>query len=194
MTSKKAFSFSHLASVVVTVTFMLAFSGCALQPQKDASDRLVQETAVEVALDKFYKQATNARKIVENAQGVLVCPTIRKAGLGFGGEGGTCSMQINGVTKEFYRAAAFKAGLIAGAESYSLLVVFNDVAALAKFREGTRNWQVGGNLSVAVAKKGASGGFDSKTSGAAITAFVFGQQGLMGDISIDGSTFKKLEK
>ncbi|NOQ12961.1 MAG: hypothetical protein GQ583_00580, partial [Methyloprofundus sp.] len=69
---------------------------------------------------------------------------------------------------------------------------FNDINALANFREGTRNWQVGGNLSVSVAKKGASGGFDTKTMGATTTVFVYSQAGLMGDISVDGSTFKKL--
>lgn len=194
MITKKQISYSTVVSTMLAVTFAIVISGCASQPQKDKSDQLVQATGVDVALNKFYKEATNARQIVEGAQGVLVCPTITKAGFVFGGEGGTCSMQINGITTGYYRASAFKAGLLAGAESYSLLVVFNDADALAKFRDGTRNWQVGGNLSVAVAKKGASGGFDSRTSGAAITAYVYSQKGLMGDVSIDGSVFKKLEK
>lgn len=183
---------TRIASTVAAVAFVAALGGCASAPQKNAGDRLVLETEVGVALDKFYAEATNARKIVNIAQGVLVCPKITKAGFVFGGEGGTCAMQINGKTTEFYRAAAFKAGLLAGAESYSLLVVFNDVEALAKFREGNRNWQVGGNLSVVVAKKGATGGFDTKTMGAPISVYVYSQAGFMGDISVDGSTFKKL--
>lgn len=192
MNLKKAFSFSGIASTVAAVTFVAALSGCASTPQKDKGDRAVLKTSVDVALARFYTEATNARHIVQSAQGVLVCPTITKAGFVFGGEGGTCAMQINGRTTEYYRASAFKAGLVAGAESYSLLLVFNDIAALANFREGTRNWQVGGNLSVSIAKKGASGGFDTKTMGATTTVFVYGQAGLMGDISVDGSTFKKL--
>jgi len=190
MKSKKAFS--SIASTVAAGAFVAALSGCASAPQKDAGDRTLVENEVDVALTRFYGEATNARQIVQNAQGVLVCPAITKAGFVFGGEGGTCAMQINGVTKEYYRAAAFKAGLIAGAEKYSLLLVFNDRSALANFREGTRNWQVGGNLSVSVAKKGAQGGFDTKTMGASTTVFVYSQKGLMGDISVDGSTFKKL--
>ena len=139
-----------------------------------------------------YDQHIIKRKNNEIAQGVLVCPKITKAGFVFGGEGGTCAMQINGKTTEYYRGAAFKAGLLAGAESYSLLLVFNDADALAKFREGKRNWQVGGNLSVVVAKKGVNGGFDTKTMGTPISVYVYSQQGFMGDISVDGSTFKKL--
>ncbi len=193
MKSKKTFSLSNIASTLVAVAFVAIFSGCASSPQKDAGDKQLVDSEVDVALNRFYKEATNARLIVRDAQGVLVCPSITKAGFVFGGEGGTCAMQINGVTKEYYRASAFKAGLIAGAETYSLLLVFNDINALAKFREGNRNWQVGGNFSVAVAKKGASGGFDTKTMGSTTTVFVYSQQGLMGDISVDGSTFKKLE-
>ena len=192
MKLQKTISFTRIASTVITVAFVAVLSGCASSPQKDAGDRLMLETSVGVSLDKFYGEATNARKVVEMAQGVLVCPKITKAGFVFGGEGGTCAMQINGKTTGYYRAAAFKAGLLAGAESYSLLVVFNDTDALAKFRDGKRNWQVGGNLSVVVAKKGASGGFDTKTMGAPISVYVYSQAGFMGDISVDGSTFKKL--
>ena len=192
MNLKKAFSFSSIATTVAAATFVATLSGCASSPQKDAGDRKLVENEIDVALTRFYGEATNARSIVRDAQGVLVCPTITKAGFVFGGEGGTCAMQINGVTKEYYRASAFKAGLIAGAEKYSLLLVFNDRNALATFREGTRNWQIGGNLSASVGKKGAQGGFDTKTMGATTTVFVYSQKGLMGDISVDGSTFKKL--
>lgn len=190
MKSKK--TFSSIASTVAAVTIVAALSGCASSPQKDAGDQKLIESEVNVALTRFYAEATNARQIVQNAQGVLICPSITKAGFVFGGEGGTCAMQINGVTKEYFRASAFKAGLIAGAEKYSLLVVFNDRNALAEFREGNHNWQVGGNFSVAVGKKGAQGGFDTKTMGATTTVFVYSQKGLMGDISVDGSNFRKL--
>ena len=192
MKSIKAFSFSKIASTLAVGAFVALLSGCASAPQKDAGDRKLLENEIDVALTRFYGEATNARQIVRDAQGVLVCPKITKAGFVFGGEGGTCAMQIKGTTKEYYRASAFKAGLIAGAEKYSLLLVFNDATALAEFREGNRNWQVGGNFSAVVAKKGASGGFDTKTMGASTTVFVYSQRGFMGDISVDGSTFKKL--
>ncbi|BCG63818.1 MAG: hypothetical protein methR_P1550 [Methyloprofundus sp.] len=192
MKLKKPFSFTAIASAVAA-TLVITLSGCASSPQKNTGDQLMQKTAVEVALTKFYAEATNAPLLVQNAQGVLVCPIIKKAGFVLGGEGGTCSMQVNGATVEYYRTAAFKAGLVAGAESYSLLLIFNDANALSNFRASNGNWQVGGNLSISVAKKGAGGGFDSRSTGAAITAYVFSQRGLMSDISIDGSTFKKLQ-
>lgn len=193
MKSKKALSFSNIASTVAAVAFVATLSGCA-SPAKDMGKQHEVETNVDKTLTEFYGEASNARQIVQNAQGVLVCPNVTKAGLVVGVEGGTCAMRINGKTTEYYRTSSLKAGLLAGVESHSLLLVFNDVDALAKFREGKRNWQVGGNFSVAVAKKGASGGFDTKTMGAPVTAFVFSEAGLMADLSLDGSTFKKLEE
>ncbi|NOQ13208.1 MAG: hypothetical protein GQ583_01840 [Methyloprofundus sp.] len=192
MKSIKTFSFSSIVTTVAAVTFVAILTGCASAPQKNTEDRNLLESEINVALTKFFAEAPNAQLIVRSALGVLVCPTITKAGFIIGGEGGTCAMQINGRTMEYYRAAGFKAGLLAGAEKYSLVLVFNDANTLANFRSGTRNWQTGGNLSVAVAKKGAGGGFNTKTMGTTTTAFVYGQKGLMGDISIDGSTFKKL--
>lgn len=103
-------------------------------------------------------------------------------------------MRIDGMTSEYYRTSSLKAGLLAGVQSQSLLLTFNTSDALAKFREGNRNWQVGGNLSVSIAKAGASGKYDTKTMKDPITAFVFSEAGLMADLSLDGSTFKKLEK
>jgi lipid-binding SYLF domain-containing protein len=190
MKFKKALSFCGIAA---TVVFVVALIGCA-SPAKDMGKQNQLEADVDAALTEFYKEAPNAREIVENAQGVLMCPKVTKGGLVVGVEGGTCAMQIDGQTTEYYRTSSLKVGLLAGVESHALLLVFNDSAALAKFREGNREWQVGAGMSVAVAKKGASGGFDTKTQGAPITAYVFSEAGLMGDLSLEGTTFKKLEE
>lgn len=193
MMKSNPLSASRIAVTVAAVAFVATLTGCA-SPAKDMGKQHEVESDVNTALTEFYGEASNARQIVTNAHGVLVCPKITKGGFVIGVEGGTCAMQIKGKTTEYYRTTSLKAGLLAGVESHSLLLVFNDTAALAKFREGKRNWQVGGNFSVAVAKKGASGGFDTKTMGAPVTAFVFSEAGLMGDLSLDGSTFKKLEE
>jgi lipid-binding SYLF domain-containing protein len=73
-----------------------------------------------------------------------------------------------------------------------MILVFNDQAALDKFREGDRKWEVGADLSVTVAKIGATGKLDTTKMQAAVVALVFGEKGLMGDLSLEGSNFKKL--
>ena len=192
MKLKKVLSLSGIAATLAAAAFVATLSGCA-SPSKDLKLQNEVETSANGALTDFYGEATNARQIVQQAQGVLVCPKMTKGGFGIGVEGGTCAMRINGITTEYYRASSFKIGILAGVESFALLLVFNDVNALANFREGKRNLQVGGNFSVSVAKKGVADGFDSKTIGAPVTAYVFSQAGLMGDLSLDGTSFKKFD-
>lgn len=182
-----------LCGVIAGAALLATLSGCA-SPAKDMAKQNQVESDVDVALAQFQREAPSAWPIVERANGVLMCPKVAKAGFVVGVEGGTCAMRINGKTVEYYRTSSLKAGLLAGVESHALLVTFNTPESLAKFREGNRNWQVGGNLSVAVAKKGASGTYDTKTMKDPITAFVFSEAGLMADLSLDGSTFKKLEE
>jgi len=190
---KKALSFSGVASTAAAIALVATFSGCT-SLAKDPKQQQEMKVDANYALTKFYGEATNARKMVQDAQGILICPNITKAGFVVGVKGGKCAMQINGTTQEYYRTTSVNVGLIAGVESHSLLLIFNDISALNNFREGNRNWKVGGNLSVTVAQKGMTGAFDSKTTSAAISAFVYSEAGLMGDLSVEGSTFKKLEK
>lgn len=182
-----------LSCVIAGAALLATFSGCA-SPAKDMAKQNQVESDVDAAFTEFQREAPSAWPIVENANGVLMCPKVAKAGFVVGVEGGTCAMRINGKTAEYYRTSSLKAGLLAGVESHALLLTFNTPDALAKFREGNRNWQVGGNLSVAVAKKGASGTYDTKTMKDPVTAFVFSEAGLMADLSLDGSTFKKLKE
>lgn len=189
MTIKQTLS---LSAMIAGVALIASLSGCA-SPAKDMAKQSQVETDVDLALAEFKRDAPSAWPVVQNAQGLLVCPKVAKAGFVVGVEGGTCALRINGNTAEYYRTSSLKGGLLAGVQSHSLLLTFNTADALAKFREGTRNWQVGGNLSVTVAKKGATGAFDTKTLQDPITGFVFSEAGLMADMSLDGSTFKKLE-
>ena len=64
-------------------------------------------------------------------------------------------------TVEYYRTRSGKLGLLAGIQSYSMILVFNQQAALDTFRTGDREWEVGVDASVAVAEVGASGKMDT---------------------------------
>jgi len=47
---------------------------------------------------------------------------------------------------------------------------------------------------VAVLSKGAGGDYDTQTLQRPILGFVFGEKGLIGDVSLDGSKVTKLDK
>jgi lipid-binding SYLF domain-containing protein len=157
---------------------------------EDAAELGTESTA---AIAKFEGETSDAKTLLDNAKGLLVCPKITKGGFIIGIEGGKCEMRVGGKVVEYYRSSAAKLGLLAGIQSYSMILVFNDQAALDTFRTGDREWEVGVDASVAVAEVGATGKLDSTNLQEAIVAFVFGEKGLMADLSLEGSNFKKLE-
>lgn len=180
---------------VISSIFLLVFlfwSGQSFAAfTADDAKKLESEAAQTVA--RFQKETSGAETLLNNAKGILVCPEITKGGLIAGVEGGKCVLQVNGDTVGYYANRAVKFGLLAGVQWYSLILVFNQQAALDTFRTGEREFEVGVDASVAVAKIGAGGSLDTTNLQEAIVVFSFGQQGLMGDLSIEGATFKKLE-
>ena len=93
----------------------------------------------------------------------------------------------------YYGTSAVKAGLLAGLASYSMILALNTDEALAKFTKGEREWEMGVDESVAVAKVGARRRLDTTNLKKDIVSFIFGDKGLMGDVSFSGSRFKKNE-
>jgi lipid-binding SYLF domain-containing protein len=58
--------------------------------------------------------------------------------------------------------------------------------ALAAFRKSS-GWQVGGDASVAVIDEGTTKDIDTLSSKNPVVAFVFGEKGLMGSLSLEGA-------
>jgi lipid-binding SYLF domain-containing protein len=65
--------------------------------------------------------------------------------------------------------------------------------ALDKFT-ATKGWAVGADTGIAVMSKGAGGDYDTKTLQRPILGFVFGEKGLIADVSLDGSKITQLNK
>ena len=63
----------------------------------------------------------------------------------------------------------------------------NTAEAGAKFTSGSREWELGVDASVAVAKMGTGGALDTTNLKKDIESFIFGGKGLMGDLSFESS-------
>jgi len=144
-------------------------------------------------LEKFQANTMGSEEVFANAKGILVCPTIRKAGLGVGAERGKCVLTSGADKPLYYVTSGLKAGMIVGVESHSMILVMNTNETLAKFTSGEREWEFGVDASVAVAKIGAGGDLDSTNLKKDIVSFIFGSKGLIGDLTWEGSRFKKLD-
>jgi lipid-binding SYLF domain-containing protein len=146
---------------------------------------------VDAALAKLEHQTPQSAQLVRRAKGVLVFPNVYKAGFVVGGDYGKGELRVNGRTVGYYSTAAASFGLQVGAESRSLVFLFMTDKALADF-ENSGGWSVGGNAAVTLVNIGANGEIDSSTLNRPVLAFVYGNAGLMGDLSLEGTKVSKI--
>jgi lipid-binding SYLF domain-containing protein len=157
-----------------------------------AWDAAQLDAKVADALVEFDKYASNSEELIAKAEGVLVCPKISKVGLGVGIESGNCALQVDGETVEYWKASSASFGLTAGIQSQGMVMAFMTAEALDKFRKSNRGWEAGVTGSVAVMNVGAGGKINTNDIKAPIAAWVFTQKGLMADLSLEGSTYKRI--
>lgn len=147
---------------------------------------------VDRALAAFQK-IDGANAFLGIAKGVLVFPKVYKAGIGVGGEYGEGALRIGGKTVDYYSTAAASVGFQLGAQAKSIIVLFTDESTLKKFRE-SEGWKVGVDGSVALVDIGIGKAVDTTNIKDPVIGFVFGQKGLMYNLTLEGSKFTKLDK
>jgi len=151
------------------------------------------DVSVNVAIEQFQQEVKGAKQFLAKANGILIFPKVVKAGLGIGGEYGEGALRIGGKTVDYYSTAAASIGFQLGVQKKSIIIVFLTKEALAKFRK-SEGWKVGVDGSVALIKVGAGGSIDTTNIKDPIVAFVFGQKGLMYNLTLEGSKLTKLDK
>ena len=174
------------------LAFSLTLSGQAMA--KFTADEAAElDAEAKATLETFVAETTGAEEVFANAKGVLVCPKIRKAGAGVGAERGKCVLTSGSDEHLYYQSTALKAGAILGVASHSMILVMNTDTALAKFTSGKREWEFGVDASVAVARIGVGGDLDTTNLKKDIVSFIFGEKGLIADVTWEGSRFKVLD-
>lgn len=148
---------------------------------------------VREALKNFQKQTSAGHELSKKASGVLVFPSVIKAGIGIGGEYGEGALLVKGKTVAYYNIAAASIGLQLGAQARSQIVLFMTDKSLADFRK-SEGWKAGVDGSVALATLGAGGALDTETAKQPIIGFIFSNKGLMYNLTFEGSKITKIDK
>ena len=156
-----------------------------------AADTATIDKHVAAAMERFDGLSAKHSDLVAHAAGVLVFPSITKAGVGIGGEHGDGSLSVAGKNAGYYSISGASIGLTLGASRHSEVILFNTQQALDKFTKGG-DWSIGADTSVAVMKTGAGGDYDIETLHKPVMVFVFGEKGLMGDASLKGAKISKI--
>ena len=177
------------------VCFLL--SGLLWPSDIDAATAQTIDAGADKTLVQFRSHVKGAEVLLRDAKGVLVFPEIIQVGIGIGGQYGEGVLRFGGQSLAYYNLAAVSIGLQLGAQRKSIVVVFLQDEALQGFREKTRTdnaWNVGVDGSVALLRLGAQASIDSATFNQPIVGVVFGQQGLMYNLSLQGAKVSRLER
>ena len=175
------------------IRFFLALLIVALPLSSSAESKEGIDSDVKSVLKDFsYLDASN-KELLKQAVGVLVFPSVIKAGFVVGGEYGEGALQIEGKTVSYYSIASASVGLQLGAQSRAEIILFMDKGALEHFRNSD-GWRAGVDGSIAVIDAGAGKGASSDLRHTPIIAFVLLNKGLMGNISLEGSKISKIER
>ena len=178
-------------SRVVPVAAAMVVAGLAAAAWADTAAQI--DAGVNTARDACAKHVNGCEAAAVKAQGMLVFPEITAAGVGIGGSYGEGALIIGGATVGYYSATSGSIGLQLGAEKHSEIIMFMTPQALAKFRASS-GWQAGADANVTLIDKGNSADIDTLVGTDPVIAFVFGQRGLMGDLSIEGSKIHKIQR
>ena len=177
-----------------SVFLILFIISCLLFP-KDSSAASAQKINIGVknTLKRFSKEISGGSEFLKDAKGVLVFPSVIKAGFGIGGEYGEGALRISGKTVEYYNTAAASIGLQLGAQSKSIVLAFLTNKALSNFRK-SKGWKAGVDGSVALLKWGVGEDINTVDIKDPIVGFVFSNKGLMYNLTIEGSKFSKIDR
>lgn len=158
-----------------------------------AASRDEIDAEVREAIDNFHKHTSAGKQLAQKAAGVLVFPSVIKAGIGIGGEYGEGALLIKGKPAAYYSLASASIGFQLGAQSRSEIVLFMTPAALSQFRS-SKGWTAGVDGSVALATLGAGGSIDTETAKKPVIGFIFSNKGLMYNLTFEGSKISKIER
>ena len=182
---------SHMMNSMYKLLAFLAMAlALAFAQTAHAGTAAEIDAAVQDALKRFSTEVKGGPEFLNSAKGMLVFPKVYKGGFIVGVEGGEGALLVGGKTADYYKTAAASWGLQAGAQAKTVIVAFMTAEALEKFRNSS-GWKAGVDGSVAMVDVGAGAALDTKTMKDPVVGFVFGQTGLMANLTLEGSKYEK---
>jgi lipid-binding SYLF domain-containing protein len=184
-----------LTRSAATLVSLVLVVGCSSPPQTPAENIAKKreiDAGVNETLTRLYAQTPGARELVQKARGVLVFPSVVSAGVGIGGEYGEGELRSAGRTVGYYKTETGSLGATLGVETKSVVFLFMTEPAYQQFLSGS-GWTAGADAAVAVAQTGANGAIDTKTASSPVIGFVLTNNGLMFNLSLNGTKVSKLD-
>ena len=178
---------------VISLALFSLFAIAAAAPQCQAATAREINSGVEETLDRFFSKIGGARELADKSYGILIFPSVVKAGLGIGGEYGEGVLRARGETLSYYNTVAASVGFQLGVQERSVIILFMTPQALEQFR-ATAGWKVGVDGSIAIITVGAGGSIDSSKITSPVVGFILDPKGLMYNLTLEGSKMTRISR
>jgi lipid-binding SYLF domain-containing protein len=156
-----------------------------------AEQRRALDAGADSAISRLHNQHAGSKELLNSARGVLVFPSVVSAGFIVGGASGQGVLRRGGKTTGYYRMTEGSVGLLAGAQSQAIFILFMTDGALQRF-ESSSGWTAGLDGSVSMMTVGANAQVTTQTAQQEIIGFVMTNAGLMGSVSVNGARISRL--
>ncbi|MET1045746.1 MAG: YSC84-related protein [Hyphomicrobium sp.] len=177
----------------MSIALLVLLAVVIAAPESHAASAREIDAGVRNTLDKFFYKISGARELAHKSVGLLVFPSIVKAGFGFGGEYGEGALLIDGRNAGYYNSVSASVGFQLGVQERSVIIAFMTPQALRQFRN-TSGWKVGADASVAIITVGAGGSIDTNKITSPVVGFILDPKGLMYNLTLEGSKISRISK
>jgi lipid-binding SYLF domain-containing protein len=173
--------------LAVVLSMILGFSmQVSMAVAGESAEAAQIDREADAALKKLLEDTPEAEMFRKEARGILVFPSIVKAGFMFGGQYGKGALRKSGETVGYYSTVAASYGLQAGVQTFGYAMFFMNEKSLEYLNE-SEGWEVGVGPSIVIMDKGMEKSLTTTTGRSDVYAFIFNQQGLMAGLGLQGS-------
>ena len=182
-----------MRTALATICLVLvAAAATVAQPQRcEAATAGEIDQEANATLHSFVNQTPGARELANKAAGILVFPSVVKAGFGFGGEYGEGIMLNQQRVVGYYNLISASFGFQLGVQERSVIIMFMTRDALDQF-DRIAGWKVGVDGSVAIITVGIGGSIDTDKITQPVIGFIIDQKGLMYNLTLEGSKISRI--
>ena len=180
---------STFAALLAAVVLFVNVPTVAQEKGKTAAAELTADS--ERALAALVAKVPLAKSLQPKATAILVFPSVKKAGLGIGGQYGEGTLLKGDKAAAFYKTTGASMGLQAGAQQYGYALFLMNQGAVAQL-DVAKGFEVGVGPSYVLIDEGKGKSTTTTTIDKDIYAFIFSQGGLMAGLGIQGNKVTKI--
>lgn len=164
-------------------------------PNANAATKDYLDYSAQHTLSLFSQQIPGGSDLLAKGAGVLVFPSVIKAGIGWGGEYGEGALIEKGsaIPSSYYNIVGLSFGFQFGIQVKSVVIVFLTDKSLQDFKNSS-GWKAGVDGSIAVIAVGVGASIDTQQLNSPIVAVVFDQRGLMYSLTLTGDKISRIYK